>query len=370
MKKILHHPLLLIVGLLAAALFLIDTLNEDRLVSAMENRSLRQAPPFTLTSLFENDYTKAYEEYLNDQFAFRDSWITFKSLGELLFLKTESNGILYGADRYLFDKFVSVDDALFEQNLRALKTMRERHGDRLVPMFIPNSFEVLGDKLPPNIDLVPEAPYLERLNTVDGAIDNPVQIGEYLRGAGSSYLYYRNDHHWTTEASYLGYLALTDALGLTPVNFDNFRSVTVPGFLGTAYFKTKYLLASPDTFMYYDIPGIEISFDGEIHEGVYNTQFLSQADKYAGFLYGNRGVAVVHNTELHDGSEILVVKDSYANGLVPFLTQHYENIHVVDPRYYNQQLSKYIAEHDFQKIIVIYNFKTFMETATFQKITL
>ena len=56
---------------------------------------------------------------------------------------------------------------------------------------------------------------------------------------------------------------------------------------------------------------------------------------------------------------ILVVKDSYANSLVPFLTANYAQIDVVDLRNYNYGLDALIAENGYDQILVLYSFDSF-----------
>lgn len=36
-----------------------------------------------------------------------------------------------------------------------------------------------------------------------------------------------------------------------------------------------------------------------------------------------------------NGKKLLVIKDSYGNSFVPFLLPHYEEIYVIDPRFYD-----------------------------------
>ena len=86
------------------------------------------------------------------------------------------------------------------------------------------------------------------------------------------------------------------------------------------------------------------------------TNKLNVYDKYAMFLHGNNGLSRVEG----DGSgKILVIKDSYANCFVPYLTANYAAIDVVDFRNYNYGLDQLIADNDYDQILVLYSFDSF-----------
>ena len=79
-------------------------------------------------------------------------------------------------------------------------------------------------------------------------------------------------------------------------------------------------------------------------------------DKYAMFLHGNNGLSRVEG----DGEgKILVIKDSYANSFVPYLTANYAAIDVVDFRNYNYGLAQLIAANDYDQILVLYSYASF-----------
>ena len=90
--------------------------------------------------------------------------------------------------------------------------------------------------------------------------------------------------------------------------------------------------------------------------GLYDTDKLNVYDKYAMFLHGNNGLSRVEG----DGSgKILVIKDSYANCFVPYLTANYAAVDVVDFRNYNYGLDQLIADNDYDQILVLYSFDSF-----------
>ena len=74
------------------------------------------------------------------------------------------------------------------------------------------------------------------------------------------------------------------------------------------------------------------------------------------FIRGNNALTIINNKNLKNGKKILVIQDSFANSLVPFLTQNFEEVHIIDLRSFNIKISNYMEENDFDNILVLYNF--------------
>lgn len=58
---------------------------------------------------------------------------------------------------------------------------------------------------------------------------------------------------------------------------------------------------------------------------------------------------------------LLLVKDSYANCLIPFLTPYFREIIVIDPRYYYGDIHKIMEENKITSVLFLYNGNTFVE---------
>ena len=107
-KQLLRYPVVLVFFLFLFGYTLFDLTQTDREYSEFENKYLAQKPPFTMKAFLNNEWTQDYEEYINDQFILRDDWITLKSICESMLLKIENNGIAYGEDGYMFEKFTTL----------------------------------------------------------------------------------------------------------------------------------------------------------------------------------------------------------------------------------------------------------------------
>ena len=193
-----------------------------------------------------------------------------------------------------------------------------------------------------------------------------MDVRQTLADHKGEYIYYRTDHHWTSTGAYYAYQQLCTALGLTPFDPSAHTARTAEGFYGTHYSKARTPDAEPDTITYYDLPNAltiyTVTAPGQPAEGettgLYDTDKLSVYDKYAMFLHGNNGLSRIKGDGTGRG-RILVIKDSYANCFVPYLTANYADIDVVDFRNYNYGLDQLITDNGYDQILVLYSFDSF-----------
>ncbi|MGI6085549.1 MAG: DHHW family protein [Acetivibrionales bacterium] len=179
-----------------------------------------------------------------------------------------------------------------------------------------------------------------------------VDVFDALNKHKDEYIYFRTDHHWTALGAYYGYSAFMDAKGETPLSLDQYEKIDLGDFLGSSYTKTldKSLEKNPDNIVAYK-PLTNHEFT--VYKGNEGTTAdiidLKYTDdiskKYLVFISSGGATWSKVKTDINNGKKILVVKDSFGNMLVPFLVPHYEEIYVVDSRFYNKNLtSKNIVE--------------------------
>ena len=214
------------------------------------------------------------------------------------------------------------------------------------------------------------APQIDEKGILEGVAAQGEAYGRFidvlpaLTEHKEEYLYYRTDHHWTTLGAYYAYQQFCETLGLTPFDRNAHTAETCEDFYGTHYSKTRTWNAEPDTITWYDLQNSltvwNVTGPGQPTEGtttgLYDLDKLKVYDKYAMFLHGNNGLSRVEG----DGEgKILVIKDSYANSFVPYLTANYAAIDVVDFRNYNYGLDQLIAANDYDQILVLYSYASF-----------
>ncbi len=365
MKKIFKYPVIVVFGLLLYAISIRDLFSPVRKTSELENRELRQMPSFSLHELIENNYTPKIEEFTEDQFIARDSWISLKSIGESLLGKKENNGVVYGKDGYLFTKFLKTDYTQYEKNLEAITRFKEKHPETDIRvMLVPTAPGVMKDKV------IEGSPVVDTEYILDYARDNlpeelPIDVYSSLSEKSREYIYYRTDHHWTTKGAYIGYIEYLGAIGIEPAELDSFSFFEVQGFLGTHYSKSKNYNVRPDTLSYIDCDAT-MDLNGNT-VSIYDTDRLDTRDKYAMFLWGNNAFLSISGK---GEDTLLIIKDSYANCMIPYMTGDFKRIDVIDLRYYTAGVDTLIREEGYDHVLFLYNCESILTDNNIPKINI
>ena len=372
MKEILRYPLVLLFALFILGCTAMDLTQTNRKFSEMENRYLQQKPKFTVKTLLNNTYTQKYEEYINDQFFNRDSWITIKSMAESAIGKVENNSIVYGSDHYMFEKYRTLDEKRFSDNIRYVKEFAEKYPDRHISlMIVPSSYMVLSEKLPTGLGNLDQYVRIEELFAGAAAPNlTAVDPTALLTAHKEDSIYYKTDHHWTCYGAYLGYLSYLESVeGKTPVEYESLPKHQVADFYGTYYSKAKLFNTVPDVIEWFDPAVEQVTIDGEEVNGLHDLQKFEERDKYGAFLRGNNGLTVIKSSAgPGDGSRILVVKDSYGNSFVPYLLYNYDEVQVVDLRAMAGKMSDLLAENEYDDILLLYSFMNFSSDQNIPKL--
>lgn len=365
-----QYPLVVLFAVLLLGLTAADFIAPHRTYSEMENRSLTQKPKFSLESCVDTSktYMAKYEEYVNDQFVARDFWIDIKSRMESAIGKTENNGIVYGQDGHMFEKYTAFNPEQMEKNNQYLSEFFTLlpQGTPITFSIIPSAYEVLSDKLPYGLENVHQAPWIDKIyqQTSEESVEH-FDMNQVLQRYKNEEIYYRTDHHWTTYGAYQAYRALMEDWGLQAVSWEDLQPYRqkAEGFYGTFYSKSKLFSAQPDTIDWFDIPVSSVTIDGKEADGLYDRAKFQTRDKYAAFLQGNNGVTVIrseNNLNRQEGktSRLLLIKDSYSNSLAPFFTYSFDEVVVVDPRSI-RGMKELLASETFDRVLVLYNFMNY-----------
>lgn len=375
LRQVLRYPLLCLFALFLIFMFCMDMTSTTRQFSEMENRVLTQKPKFTVEKLVANEYTMDYEEYVNDQFIWRDQWITMKSVSESALQKIENNGVAFGQDDYMFEKYTAVDQTQLEKNIGFVQEYLEQYPEQSVTLaVIPNSYQVLGEKVPAGFPNVDQEPLIrEMYSRIDAENLEKLDFGPVLEAHDDEYIYYRTDHHWTTLGAYYAYAEYAQSKGMTPASLEELAPYAngQEDFYGTYYSKAKLYNAVPDTITWYDLPVEEVIIDGQSYDGMYDLAKLQERDKYASFLWGNHGLTqIVVNSGVENPTRVLLIKDSYGNSLAPFLTQNYDEVWVADLRHVFSlsAVLQQAGEEGFDDVLLMYNYMNFVQDTNLAKL--
>ncbi len=366
--------LLLVSGFTIASL-----LKPDTTFSEEENRELAQMPQITPDSVFSGRFSKDYETYLTDQFVFRNQWIGAKTLTERAIGKQEVNDIYFAADDYLIEKHSGTfDTETAQRNItylaKFLESQTERlGGEHVKAMIVPNTVDTLKDKLPPFARSTEEDAYLQKIEEAL-PVGSFVDLQQVLGDHREEYIYYRTDHHWTTLGAWYAYEAWCQAAGIAYTPQEEYQRETLSTeFYGTVAAKVNIGVPADTIEAWKPLESVpytvRYNHGEETRDTLYDESYLQVRDKYAVFFGGNQPLTEI-TTENKTGRKLLVIKDSYANCFVPFTVQDFDEIAMVDMRYFNEHLSTYIGENAFTDVLVLYNAAGFAEDTSLAKLSL
>ncbi len=359
----------LTVGFLCLIMILLivgDCVQKDRLFSENENRLLQQRPALSRETLLDGKFMEDYEKYVSDQFVARDNWIELKTRSEVVMQRREVGGVYLGKDDYLFEQHLPENCApeKVEKKLALLEALVRQYDAKV--MLVPTADNVLTEKMPKFAPYFDQLAFLEQVRACIGEEAYIDAAGE-LEKHKEEEIYYRTDHHWTSLGAYYGYEAWkSHTHNLTPVRYDPLEMAVVSDtFLGTLHSKLN-LPVKEDKIQYFPqtlARKVKVTYDyNVVRDSLYETSYLEGKNQYGFFLDDNHGFVEIE-TGYENGRELFVLKDSYANCLIPLLTAHYEKIYVVDLRYYNGRLAQLMDPYMGERtdVLVLYNCIHFIE---------
>ena len=363
------YPLVIFGAVLLFGGALLNLFWPKRTQIELENRKAAQSPAFSIEGLLDGSWQSSFAIWMQDQFVLRDQWINAqRATDEIVFQKVEEGGILIGKDQWMFTKLFTVDDSTQKQldkNVQAVSDFAAKYPGKVTFLLAPSASVIYSEELPDGAPMVDENAMLDEIFSEIGQSADVLDLRDVFTANKDQYLYFKTDHHWTPLGAYLAYQQFCTLKGLTPFDCAARESATVEDFQGTHYSATRLWNVENDSITYYPLENPmtifritgEAQYEPETTENLINTEKFSTRDKYAAFLDGNNGYSVI---EGNGTGSILVVKDSYANSFIPYLTENYAKIGVVDFRNFKYGLDSTIAQEGYDQILILYNFQTFI----------
>jgi len=382
---------LALIGLVVITV-LVLALPSDPNAEEFENRAMYNFPAVSATEVISGNFFTGLENFLLDNTAFRTTWLTFSSIAEnsygLNFGGTAQMVDFAGADlgiglvplveeftpdeavtpTWTFDDLrigqvnpslpfsqdiLFHEDAIFYLRYNENQTLAARYAEVLNAHYarIPDDVRMFSMLAPVKVEFMDEryraanSSQLDTINFVNSLLHpNIITVDAHtpLWENRDEYIFFRLDHHWTALGAYFAYLEFARTAGFEPITIENYVEYAIHGFVGSLAVGTRNrtILAHPDTIYFYKITdGTEFSINlYAVPQDLENTCyriFLGGDHAFLHFTSGNQ-----------NGRTLMVVKDSFANALVPWLAPHYENIVMVDPRQFVGSIQDVIAEFE------------------------
>lgn len=327
--------------------------------SENEKRVLSSFPEISLESVADGSFGSDLETYLADQFPMRDLFVGVHAYWQLLLGQNGVSGVYSGKDGYLLAAPEDLNRDLAARNVQRLAEFAESTGLPASIMLVPNPGYILEAWLPLNHQQYPDDAIFDVLQEYAGDMAVIDLREQFLQQKEQIPLYYRTDHHLTSAGSYLMYQVYCQQRGLRAENFS--CSQISDGFYGTAYSKSGLWLTKPDTLEIWKSPNpgaytvtIQEGAEQETFDSLYFFEHLENMDQYPVFLDGNHSIVTIENASCRNGRRLLLVKDSYAHCFATFAAQNYEQICMVDLRYYRGSVQELLDTYGSTEILYLY----------------
>ncbi len=345
-----------------------------------ENREAAAMPELSLDTVVSGEFAGGFDSYVNDNIGLRGRLMELSGAVKSCFgftprlvgkvISTTSD---IGTGETLDSSLMLIDSKIMEMfsdkpeaensYAEALVNIAETlpDGVEMYSMLVPTQLE-FEDPLYSNAQDSQKS-CIDAINERLGSKITPVDVYSALAEA-DGYLYFKTDHHWTMDGAYCGYEAFMNSAGGEAVSKDGFERKEKNDFYGTLYLKARSQLndPEPDTLVYYDVEektDLEIVMRAEYEDGSAleygegSGVFNDEKDDYLFFFGGDQPLIEITNNDIPDGKTIIVIKDSYANALVPWLVNSYGRVVMIDPRSFEGSLKEEIERYEADEVAVV-----------------
>ena len=350
-----------------------EALSHQRTYSPVEKRELQTRPEISITKVLDGRFQKKYESYLRDQFPGRDHWVSFQTDMELFMGKNEIHNVYIGKNHYLLEHYTEkeFDPQQISKNLQALEKFvgKAKQNADVYVMMVPTKSWVLREKLPAFAPHYKEQKFYDALQQKLEKEDVLISVEPVLDAHKEEEIYYRTDHHWTTLGAWYAYEQYTKAVGgdlQRAQGKKKFRCIS-KDFYGTTYAKINYARQADKIEIYEPADKLRVVYNmGEKKtKTLYDFSFLKTADQYSVFTGGNQAVLEITGG-IKNGKTLLLIKDSFANSILPFLAEDYEKLVVVDLRQLNVSGDRLLEMFSPTDILILYNSAQFAQDKEFE----
>ncbi len=353
----------------------LDIYEKDKTFSENEKRLLTQRPNIKIEEVQNKKYMNQVDEYLSDQFLLRDKWINLKTDFLIWSGQREIKDIVFVNPDTLIKKYYSwnFDKSVLEKKadnfVKEARKIRSVVNGNIMIMMVPGADEIYAEEVGKSgyefygdtfTDMLKQRLLKDNIKFI------PVK--EALLSNKNNQIYYRTDHHWTSEGAFYGYQAFCDEIFHQKRDKSDYMITQITdSFLGTLHSQLN-IKVKPDVIEIWTNKkpitySIEFPYDNNRKDhSFYNMTYLDKKDKYSVFLSGNHPLIIIQNETITMDKTLLVIKDSYANCMLPFLLKDYKTIYVIDKRYNKREISEYAKEIGVLDVLYLYQTMQYLES--------
>lgn len=230
--------------------------------------------------------------------------------------------------------------------------------DMVIPISVGITFP---DNLLKKINSSDQKKALDKMAGMMNKNVNEVSLYDILMQHRTEYIYFRTDHHWTALGAYYAYTRYCEAAGIKPHKLSDYKKTVSKGFTGSFATKSTSLKAD-NVQVYHPVNEKKLKMTYTSSSGAHvswpviaDLDKYGASNKYIGFIAGDQPFEQIKNKSIKKGSSCLIVKESFGNVLVPFIADHYQTTYVIDYRYWNGSISRFVKQNKIKNVIFANN---------------
>ena len=205
----------------------------------------------------------------------------------------------------------------------------------------------------------------ENIDNINSFLEGVIPIDAYgaMLPHKDEAIYSRTDHHWQPLGAYYSAEEFAKVANVPFAPLSDYETIARDDYVGTLYgfSGSAKLKDNPETFTYY-APKNKYTctyYDTDMtneREGdlLLDIDNLDPASYYLVFMGGDERVTHVE-TDVKNKRRLCIIKDSYGNALVPTLTNSFEEIWVVDMRYFTPNIIDFLQENEITDVLFAMN---------------
>ncbi|MDD7185992.1 MAG: DHHW family protein [Ruminococcus sp.] len=327
-------------------------------ISFQENRSLAQFPKFNISEILNGKYSLDIIDFFSDQIAGRSKFMKIYSDISAGNIESKVNGV-FVSDNMLLNGNINTSD-ISDTVAEKINGFAEKYNSSFYFIAVPSSDGIYSNLLP---EYIPPDFQSEQIQNFYNKL-NPeirkINAFNILKNFSDDYIYYRTDTKWTAYGAYCVYRTAIQKLGFIPVAYDKFTIEHITSeFKGNLYNRTLYEMPKNDFIDLYYSDSINIqsitAYNQNLSESLrvlYDKSFLNSKYMYDIYL-GENVPALKIKTGVNNNKKLMVIKDSYADCFIPFLTQHYSEITVISVDFPDFRFTDYFNINGYEQIIFV-----------------
>ncbi len=291
------------------------------------------------------------------------------------FGQREANGIYMGEDHQLLADIADMNEQQVSWSMSAINRFAYSRSDiSFYLMLVPEPADILADQLPVNVKMNDEQAQFAQVQEQVGRRLTWVGLTETMTEHKNEDVYYKTENIWTTKGAYYGFQTLAGYMKLDLDNMPELSAYAVSAnFNGSLSKESGYEKNYVEPIYFYaarnsDEEATVLMESGSLKKAaLYDASALDTDEQLDLFLGGDQGYLDIH-TLAGGNRKLLLVKDTFANSMVSFLTYYFQEIVVVDSEVYDGNIKEILRDKDITDVLFLYGGNDFVTTNSICKV--